>query len=312
MSHAYVDRIARIPRPLPPHVIPPSPSIDEEVTTRGMSPSDQSDGFDIDYSYARGGHESAADAARDLEDNLLGTGGNIARKRQVNGNESDDSSEADVPIAARHGPANKKRKLSKLPGAEGVHELDVNYGGQNGAGVPLGVKTLVASAKGKGKGKGKQRETSVDSGSATPKGRKRGLKKGLDGLPPHAHSLFATGSASAPLSRDASPLGSRAPSPALTTTSATFYELDEAIPALKKARRLDDAGMWKRVKTIEEAQKKVWTNIARRDVVKVYFITPSCYHALIRLLGLSLSFCWISNQAGAAQTPRYNVIVAGS
>ena len=39
--------------------------------------------------------------------------------------------------------------------------------------------------------------------------------------------------------------------------------------ALKKAKRIDDAGMWKRVKTLEEAQRKVWTNIARRDIVKV-------------------------------------------
>lgn len=266
MSHAYVDRIARIPDPQPPPA-PPSPSLDDDLTTRGRSPSEQSDGFDMDYSYARGGHDSAADAARDLEDNILGTGSKAARKRHVAGNDSDDSSEADVPIAASHSHANKKRKLAKLSGLEGVQDVDASY--QNGMGVPLGVKSLVASAK--GKGKGKQRETSVDSGSATPKGRRRGLKKGVDGLPPHAHELlFASGSASAPLSRDGSPLGSRAPSPALTTTSATFYELDDTIPALKKARRVDDMGMMKRVKSLEEAQKKVWTNIARRDVVKVW------------------------------------------
>ncbi|EEB92285.1 hypothetical protein MPER_09231, partial [Moniliophthora perniciosa FA553] len=38
---------------------------------------------------------------------------------------------------------------------------------------------------------------------------------------------------------------------------------------------MDDATMLKRVKALEEAQRKVWTNIARRDVAKVYK-----YHAL--------------------------------
>ncbi|KAI0348677.1 hypothetical protein BDW22DRAFT_1320092 [Trametopsis cervina] len=268
VSHLYVNRIARIPLPASPQPPPPppiSPSVEND-SGRAISPSVQSDGFDVDYSYSRGAHGSAADAARELEDNLLGTRGKSTRKRPTGDDASDDSSETEVPISMRQGPATKKRKLAKAPGPDGVHEVDVSY--ENGPGVPLGVKTLVASAK--GKGKGKQREQSVDSGSATPKGRRRGLKKKLDGLPPQAQDIIALGSASAPLSRDGSPLGSRAPSPALTNISTTFFELDEAIPSLRKAKRVDEAGMWKRVKSLEEAQRKVWTNIARRDVVKVY------------------------------------------
>jgi chromatin-remodeling ATPase INO80 len=222
--------------------------------------------LDIDYAYSRGRRGSAAEAAGDLEDDLLSIGPKSIRKRPSAGEMSDDSSDADVPIAARHGPANKKRKLAKAPGPEGIPEIDAVYVSQNGTGVPLGVKALMASAK----SKGKQREQSVDSVSATPHGRKRGSKKKLDGFPPQAQELFALGSVSTPFSRDVSPVGSRAVSPALTTNSTTIYELDEVIPSLKKARRLDDASMWKRVKSLEEAQRKVWTNIARRDIVKVY------------------------------------------
>ena len=51
---------------------------------------------------------------------------------------------------------------------------------------------------------------------------------------------------------------------------AIVYDLGDVPPPLKKARKVDEAGMSKRVKTLEEAQKKVWTNIARRDIIKVW------------------------------------------
>ncbi|KAJ3768542.1 FACT complex subunit-domain-containing protein [Lentinula raphanica] len=51
--------------------------------------------------------------------------------------------------------------------------------------------------------------------------------------------------------------------------TGVIYELDEIVPPLKKAK-MDDAALLKRVKTLEEAQHKGWTTIARRDVVKVY------------------------------------------
>eukprot|EP00914_Ancora_sagittata_P026329 GHVO01051838.1.p1 GENE.GHVO01051838.1~~GHVO01051838.1.p1 ORF type:complete len:391 (-),score=51.81 GHVO01051838.1:1044-2216(-) len=68
---------------------------------------------------------------------------------------------------------------------------------------------------------------------------------------------------------DITPSISRASSPAPVNTGVIF-ELDEVIPPLKKAKKMDDATMLKRVKALEDAQRKVWTNIARRDVVKVY------------------------------------------
>jgi DNA helicase INO80 len=55
-------------------------------------------------------------------------------------------------------------------------------------------------------------------------------------------------------------------------TSNIVYELDEAVPPLRRAKKVDDVAMLKRVKALEEAQRKVWTNIARRDVAKVQTI----------------------------------------
>ena len=130
--------------------------------------------------------------------------------------------------------------------------------------------------KTEGRGKGKQREQSADSASATPKGRKKaGPRKKMDSLAPQTQDALGIGSAAPSVSGDVTPAGSRPPSPSLTSISATVYELDEAIPPLKKARKVDDAAMIKRVKNLEEAQRKVWQNIARRDIPKVCSICCS-------------------------------------
>ena len=141
------------------------------------------------------------------------------------------------------------------------------YGGKVNFTAKLGI------VKGKGKGKQTQREDSVDSISATPKQRKKlGPRKKFDTLPPQTQELLGiagTGSTSASVAGDVTPSASRPASPALTSISATVYELDEPIPALRKAKKVDDTVMMKRVRNLEEAQRKVWTNIARRDVPKV-------------------------------------------
>jgi DNA helicase INO80 len=64
---------------------------------------------------------------------------------------------------------------------------------------------------------------------------------------------------------------SRAASPAPSVSSQVYpmYELGEPIPQLKRARKVDEMTMAKRLRNLEEAQKKVWTNIARKDIVKV-------------------------------------------
>lgn len=276
VSHAYVERIARIPPP-PPPLPPPQPPMspyDDDGSARRTPSVASGEGFDvIDFSYPHVRSRGGVAAANELEESLLGRN-KAGKKRPVDGDSDDDSSEADIPIAARRGPLSKKRKIAKGPAPDSHPGYSEAMASMTGT-IPLPLGTHIS---GRGKGKAKQREDSVDSASATPRGRKRAGKKSA--LPPHTQeALGLGGSLSASASRDITPAGSRAPSPALTNVSAAIYELDDAIPALKKARRVDDAGMWKRVKTLEEMQRKVWTNIAKRDIVKVYRYHTAGYQA---------------------------------
>lgn len=292
LSHAYVGRISRIPPPPPPPPVVLPADEDLLAAVRAQSPSVVSvDGHEMvhhdfmqtddagpSHSVAGG----AEDAARELEESLLGPstttksrgkGRQIKKRPAAARSVSDDSSDPDIPIS-QMGPSRKKRRVGKnARSAEAAAEdLERSVTGDSTStaiAMPAAVKTLVLS--GRGKGKGKQREQSIESGSATPKNRKKGgPRKKLDTLPPQTQELLGIHSASASVAGDITPVGSRPASPALTNVSATVYELDENIPPLKKAKKIDDASMWKRVRGLEDAQKKVWTNIARRDIVKVW------------------------------------------
>jgi DNA helicase INO80 len=61
---------------------------------------------------------------------------------------------------------------------------------------------------------------------------------------------------------------SRASSPAPSTASAV-YEMGDIIPPLKRARKQDDMALAKRLRNLEEAQRKIWHTIAKKDVPKV-------------------------------------------
>lgn len=286
LSHSYVGRISRIPPPPPPPLLHPRPE-DDPLPLGKSSPSrialdEAAPHFGtIDFSQPdefgqMNGSNSSIEAARHLERAGRGKGKDNAKRAAV-GVASDDSSEPDIPIAKITVPPKKKRKVTK----DGEFTIELERpellastpGDVTPATLPV-VERLTASGRGRGKGrsKGIQREQSADSVSVsgTPKQRKKpGPKKKTDTLPPHTQEALGIPSASASVAGDLTPAGSRAVSPTPTNVSATFYELDEAIPKLKPARRLDDQAMLKRVKGLEEAQKKVWTNIARRDIVKV-------------------------------------------
>ncbi|KAJ7181791.1 SNF2 family DNA-dependent ATPase [Mycena crocata] len=81
------------------------------------------------------------------------------------------------------------------------------------------------------------------------------------------------------ISSDITPALSRPTSPTLTSTF--YFEQDEPIPPLKKAKKVDDGVILKRLKTLEESQRKVWTNIARREVAKVYKYHVLGFHAKV-------------------------------
>ncbi|KAJ3558033.1 hypothetical protein NM688_g1148 [Phlebia brevispora] len=240
VSHAYVERIARLAPPPPPPRLPPP--MESEQIFHQPSPTHSMDGFEvIDYSFSHGTAPNV-DAAREVEESILGIpnlnkGG---KKRAAAGDASDSGSEVDVPLRT------KKRKLAKSHMQDITADLEASVAGEISSmtgTIPLPIKPLPSGAKGRAKA--------------------NSVKTSQIAQPPLRDTQEALGLlASASLSADASPLGSH-----------------EEIPALKKAKRIDDMGMWKRVKTLEEAQRKVWTNIARRDVVKVYRYHSQGYQA---------------------------------
>ncbi|GBE77918.1 Putative DNA helicase [Sparassis crispa] len=283
MSHSYRNRIARIPLPPPPAPPPPPPppvQLEVDEVLRHVSP--PLDGYDTvhgDFVHADGSYGAGPETvAREMDDTALGV--TAKRRGKGKGKESkkrvpppySDSGSEDIPISAKIGPAHKKRRVDKVTTGNDVASIADEFQRSIIPGdsmVPSPAHKLVALAK--GKGKGRQREHSVESVATTPKPRRKpGPRKKYDTLPPQTQEYLGIASASVSVAGDTTPVGSRPASPALTVASATLYELDEAIPPLKRAKRVDEAAMLKRVKMLEEAQRKVWTNIARKDVAKVY------------------------------------------
>ena len=121
------------------------------------------------------------------------------------------------------------------------------------------------------------REASYDSLSLTPKPLRKKVSKKKFGLASEIE--LESGSRAPSASADVTPAISRPVSP-VVAPSTFVYELDEQIPPLRKAKKMDDSAVMKRVKALEEAQRKVWTNIARRDIAKVRklfgFHIPTC------------------------------------
>lgn len=213
-----------------------------------------------EYTHQNRFNASAEDAALEFEREML-QDGPPKNKKRPHVSASDvvgdvDQSEAKEDVA---GPSVKRRKLEN-----GM--ASIANGIDNGSGEPS------ISLRLKLKGKAKQhREPSQDSASATgtPRSRKKPGPKKRTGL---ALEVETELSRPASLLGDVTPSASRPSSPVPNTTMV--YELDEQMPPLKKAKKVDDAILLKRIKTLEEAQKKVWTNIARRDVVKVSSMNP--------------------------------------
>ncbi|KAH7909117.1 SNF2 family N-terminal domain-containing protein [Hygrophoropsis aurantiaca] len=289
LSRHYVSRIARIPLPPPsppPQINVPSveddllstlhPSPPQELTDSYDHP-DDSNGYAVPEGGARGFNPGAEDAARELEESLLGSRVRSHKrkdvaKRPVDDAPSDESSDLEIPVPSSRRPAAKRRKVDQ-DATSIADEFERSIGDD-----------LSSPAK-KTKGKGKLdvlREPSLDSisASATPKARKKAApKKKLDALPHDMLDHLGLGSAAGSVAGDVTPSVSRPASPSLTSTSTVVYELDEIVPPLKRAKKVDDAAMAKRLKSLEEAQKKVWTNIARRDVAKVYKYAALGYQA---------------------------------
>ena len=250
MSHYYASRIARMP-------LPPTRggqlTIHEDYREASPFP---------DHSYKethRHRHRSlhgAEDAAHELERSVLGDLNDAPTRRMLKapGNpreakRSPSDAGSDIPVEL--GPVSKRRKY------------DIEDNCHDSADLFHAPSNLSNN-----RSKGRPRDASPDSISVTQKPSRKKVPRKRPGseLEPEWESM----SHPQPVSGDASPaiFISQPPSPAPTVPSI-IYELEEEIPSLKKAKKVDEPTMIKRIKTLEETQRKVWTNIARRDIAKV-------------------------------------------
>jgi len=195
---------------------------------------------------------------------LRGQGKDVIKRPASAGSNS--SSDLEIPPGYRREKGSSGSKRRKVDRENDItDELERSVTGEY-AGPHM---SRLFGSRGKGKGKRAQREQSIESISANPRaGRKRPApRKKLDTFPPETLEVLGLGRGSTPLSADMTPNVSRPSSPAPATS--IVYDFGEIIPPLKRARKVDDAVMLKRIKALEDAQRKVWTNIARRDVAKV-------------------------------------------
>jgi chromatin-remodeling ATPase INO80 len=268
ISHYYSSRIARMPLP-PGSLAIQAPRLDDGF--REPSPvleyaseyerSQDDSGVRLVGRFGFGAEDAAHELERSVLEDHYDYPDTRIRQKSNQGKEpskrpaSDSNSDFEVPKKSeKTGPVLKKRKLDKdTERTVDVHEQ---------FNVTDALSSSMAS-KLKGKDRQIQRETSYDSLSLTPKPlRKKASKKKFGEFELESGSLAPSASA------DVTPAISRPASPAIAS-SAFVYELDEQIPPLRKAKKMDDSAIMKRVKALEEAQRKVWTNIARRDIVKV-------------------------------------------
>ena len=281
LSGRYAAVLEKIPVSVPLPVHEPQPqSVEDELlsTLSQVSPGhdlhDNSNSPTVQRLHAQ--ENGAEDAARELEESVLGPSTPSKGKTKTDAKRAPyaasdaSSSDLDIPIARDQGRANKKRKVGKDFDITADLERSIAED-QRSVASGQDILRLSASTKGRSKGKGKSgiREQSVDSVSATPKAsRKRGSRRKLDGIAPGTLETLGLGSAPGSVAGDITPNGSRPPSPTLTATSATVFEMDMVIPPLKKAKKVVEATMLKRIKALEESQRKVWKNIARKEIPK--------------------------------------------
>ncbi|KAJ7597201.1 SNF2 family DNA-dependent ATPase [Mycena floridula] len=249
VSHYYGGKIARIPGPRPSS--PPMMSLDGGPSMNGYSEPNFS-GSRLPESNGQGHHEF--ESATYDDDVAMGSARRSTRgwdvgKRPASGPISDHSSDEDVVPTEKQSHTSKKRKIEAIPD-------EVSVSGLSTGPLELGVP-----------GPSTESVQLPDEANISKSSRKKPTVKrrsGLDMEMPPIHP---------PSVSDITPSISRPSSPA--PTASVIFELDETIPPMRKAKKMDDGAITKRLRALEEAQRKVWTNIARRDVAKVYK-----YHAL--------------------------------
>ncbi|THH07628.1 hypothetical protein EW145_g3261 [Phellinidium pouzarii] len=282
-SNKYATRIARIPH-VPPRPLYVVPRTFEDKRLR-RSPSDFQDGNSLGLEFignpeypGQGDNNSGAEeAARELEESVLGGPSTMRRshfnrrKRDAASALSDGSSDLDVPNADwrnRETFPVKKRKFDSFEDNI-TDDLERSIAGDEPQSISAAMtRKPYVPRTGKGKGRATPVPSVAGSDAGAPKHKKRGgpRKKG-DPLALRAQEV-GTPSAAASVAGDITPTPSGPPSPALSATM--IYEIGEVVPPMKRAKRVDEQTMYKRIMGLEEAQRKVWLNMSRRDVAKVY------------------------------------------
>ncbi|KAJ3737090.1 SNF2 family DNA-dependent ATPase [Lentinula guzmanii] len=261
MAHYYSGKIARLPQ-LPPSPPPPMPAprFDEypyPSDPRDYDPHEYDTPY-IDESYQE--YEMDAPPPPSPQARMKPKG-KAGEKRPATQMVTDGTDETDI-LSSTIKHAAKKRKLES--GATDIladEEQFIDSEGPKLQPIPPSVKLV----------RGKlvpfiPRDTSLDVIPPGKAARKRPPRKKVPIAP---ELMQEVPSAPPSVAGDFTPTVSRAATPMHVHTGVIF-EMDEPVPPLKKAKKADDAALLKRVKTLEDAQRKVWTTIARRDVVKVY------------------------------------------
>ncbi|EJD03854.1 uncharacterized protein FOMMEDRAFT_82627 [Fomitiporia mediterranea MF3/22] len=278
MSNKYSARVARIPDAVPRRLyMVPQQYGAENPLVRTPSPDFRDEnGLGLEFDHSGPGFYSGQvnynaeneDAARELEESILGPGPSTIKLRHYDGRKRD----AAIAISDDSGDERngmtfppKRRRLDMDDDL--MDDLERSIAGDD----PQSISTAMGSRVYPGKGKGKGRATPVPSGAGSDvsqaKAKRKPARRKGDPLSLLGHEL-GPDSAAASVAGDITPVPSAPPSP--SSSAALIYELGDVPPPMKRAKKVDDQIMYKRIMGLEEAQRKVWLNIARRDVAKVY------------------------------------------
>ncbi|KAJ7727846.1 SNF2 family N-terminal domain-containing protein [Mycena maculata] len=270
MSHHYAAKMASMPvasqvNPEDDRAVSPASDYDYGMDNGGYEPPEPPRRFGDGLHEFEGYTSSVRDLPPPAYPALRNKGKGREVAKRASGVLSDISSDTETAAPKRGRPAKKR----KVDGLDEPHFMD------GPEPVPEWMATPPLYPPKKSQVAGRLVVPNGAAAMAKPPRKKPGPKK--KGFGSEIELELASQAPS--ISGDITPALSRPPSP---TPTATFYfELDEPIPPLKKAKKVDDGVMLKRLKTLEESQRKVWTNIARREVAKVYKYHVLGFHAKV-------------------------------
>lgn len=170
------------------------------------------------------------------------------------------------------GPSSRKRKLDEIEEIHSDAPSSVAVPAKKKVGRQKKVPTGDEGPKAPRKRGPRKTKTTPVTGSKLPSEEPQHPQHPQ----PHSYQnrLSPSIAGSVGFSVDVTPIPSTPSSPTLTVISNMvygpgFWPLDEPVPSLKKSKKLEPSQAARRVVALEESQRRVWLNIARKDVVRV-------------------------------------------